>query len=561
MVTCTALLLSTGMLLSRPAMAGTPAPPLSAAKPAPAAGPKLLMPSLPASGARAAGAEGAAAAGSAPRADFDGDGRSDLVYRELDGSLTLSTQTTAVEFSRTGGSKDFVKDIIPVGDQDLNGGRPEVLTLTTLGRLELYGNASTTASANLRWYGNGWNIYNKVFSPGDVDGDGRADLMGRTPEGDLYLYLASGTPATPFQGRTKVGYGWQVYDQIVGIGDNDGDGKGDVIARKPDGSLDFFGSTGDPGAPFKQATGIGAMWDVFNQILGVDDQDGDGDTEVYARRKNGTLMVYTGSGTGGYDTRETLGATGEWAPVAQFGGAGNLPAHGKEELLAIDKRGALYWYHAVNNGGLSARQWIANGWGGVNLTNVSSVDPNGESDVVEIYNNRLYIESKDMGGGWNAFNLLAGPGDLNGDGSGDLLARDRSGNLYLYPTTVTGSALRARTLVSGGWQTYNWFFGAGDYTNDGRNDLLARTTTGTLYLFPGTGSATKPFQGRIKLGEGFNAYAKLVATGDLTGDGKGDFVAATPGGDLYRFDGGAAKNYFGPRAKIGYGYQTYSGMY
>ncbi|MFE9737068.1 FG-GAP repeat domain-containing protein [Streptomyces sp. NPDC006477] len=559
---CTALAVSAGMLLATPASAGSPAPRPHAEADRPAAA-LPLMPRTPAAKAdgRAAATEADEPVVAGPRSDVDGDGFSDLVVREPDGTLAFVTPTTATDFLRTGGVDQFVQDIVPLGDLDLNGGKPEILTLSVLGAVELYGDASTTGVAQRRWYGGGFSIYNKLFSPGDVDGDRRADLMARTHDGSLFLFLASGDRTYPFQERVQVGYGWQVYDQIVGVGDNDGDGKGDVIARTPAGDLKFYGSTGNPLKPFKAPVHVGSGWDKYNQILSVDDQDGDGDTEVWARLKDGTLLANGGSGTGSYDTLETISDPGGWAGVSQFGGAGNMPARGKEEMLAIDKAGVLYWYHTLNNGKLSARQQLGTGWGGVNLTNVSSFDPNGESDVVEIYAGRLYVEGDDFGGGWNAFNLHAGPGDLNMDGSGDLLARDRSGNLYLYPTTRTGSAFHARTLVSGGWQTYNWFFGAGDYTNDGRADLLARTTTGTLYLFPGTGVRAKPFKPRIKLGEGFNAYSKLVGTGDLTGDGKGDFVAATPGGDLYRFDGGAAKNYFAPRVKIGYGYQTYRGLY
>ncbi|MET9542722.1 VCBS repeat-containing protein [Streptomyces sp. NPDC006553] len=563
---CTALAVSAGMLLATPASAGSPVSGAGVETDRPAAT-QPLMPSTPPGAAkadaRAAGAEDAAPLGAGPRSDVDNDGKSDLLVREIDGSLTFVTQTQAVEFARAGGSSEFVKEMIPLGDLDLSDGRPEILTLSVTGGVELYGNASTTDFSQRRWGSGGFHIYNKVFTPGDVNGDRRADLMARTPNGDLYIFLASGDASYPFMGRVLVGHGWQVYDQIIGLGDNDGDGKGDVLARTPDGALKFYGSTGDPLKPFKAPVHMGHGWDRFNQILPVDDQDGDGDTEVWAREKDGTLRAYGGSGTGVYDTVETISEPGAWAGVSQFAGAGNLPATGKEELLARDKAGRLYWYYSLNNGKLSAREYLdeAGNWAGANITNASSFDPNGESDLLEIWNGHLYVEGKDFGGGWGVYNLLVGPGDLNGDGSGDLLARDRSGNLYLYQTHRLGTKVYNRVHVSRGWETYNWVFGAGDYTNDGRADILARTTTGTLYLFPGTGKADRPFASRIKLGEGFNAYSKLVGTGDLTGDGKGDFVAATPSGDLYRFDGGAAKSYFAPRFKIGYGFQTYNGLY
>jgi hypothetical protein len=45
---------------------------------------------------------------------------------------------------------------------------------------------------------------------------------------------------------------------------------------------------------------------------------------------------------------------------------------------------------------------------------------------------------------------LAAPGDFNGDGAPDILARDTTGLLWLYPTTGTGSWL-PRTQVGSGW--------------------------------------------------------------------------------------------------------------
>jgi hypothetical protein len=50
----------------------------------------------------------------------------------------------------------------------------------------------------------------------------------------------------------------------------------------------------------------------------------------------------------------------------------------------------------------------------------------------------------------------------------------------------------------------------GDFTGDGKADALARTSGGTLYLYPGTGKAsTDIFGARRSLGTGFNQYNLL----------------------------------------------------
>ena len=47
----------------------------------------------------------------------------------------------------------------------------------------------------------------------------------------------------------------------------------------------------------------------------------------------------------------------------------------------------------------------------------------------------------------------------------------------------------------------------GHITGDGKADFLARTSGGTLYLYPGTGKATSEiFATRISVGTGFQAY-------------------------------------------------------
>ncbi|MFH8580318.1 VCBS repeat-containing protein [Streptomyces zaomyceticus] len=558
---CTALALSAGMLLAGPASADSPAPRPAVEKPV--AGvkvPELVLPK--ADGARSAGTAGATAAGTAPRADLDGDGLSNLVFRGYDGQLYSTAGSDAIY--RGDGATTFVKDVVPLGDLDGDGGRPEMLTLSTDGDVTVYGNVTATSS-DFRWGASGWQIYNKVFTAGDLSGDGKADVLARTPSGELWVYRSTGTPGAPFHARQKIGNGWQAYDQLIGVGDSDGDGYGDFLARTYGGLLYFYGSTGSPYAvkPRKQ---VGTGWQIYNQIVGIDDATGDGIGDVIARGTDGTLWAYTGTGGGTYAARRQ-GSVG-WQVAGQIGGAGNVPAHGKEELIARDKAGTLYWYYSLNNGLLSSRQQTSDigGWAGATLFNVNSVDDNGESDILEIGGGHLYHQSYqglvDYGGGWGIYNQLVGPGDLNGDGTGDFVARDRSGVLWLYRTNQYGNAVHARVKVGSGWGAYDRIVGSGDYSGDGLNDLVARTKDGTLYLYQGTGQAGYPFKPRVKIGGGWNVYPKIVAPGDITGDGKADLLAVNSGGELFRYSGtGEAGTPFKSRVSIGRGYQTYNGLY
>ena len=52
---------------------------------------------------------------------------------------------------------------------------------------------------------------------------------------------------------------------------------------------------------------------------------------------------------------------------------------------------------------------------------------------------------------------VASAGDLTGDRVPDVLARDRSGILWLYPRSATGTWL-PRLRVGAGWNTVNALF-------------------------------------------------------------------------------------------------------
>ncbi|MFE7516102.1 FG-GAP-like repeat-containing protein [Streptomyces sp. NPDC057540] len=552
---CTALALAAGMLLASPAPAGAPTPHPVAEKPAVRSAPP--SPARPGSGTLRPGAAAAGVGASPQLSDFDGDGAADLIYRVWDGTVrTASTSTASTQF---GSFTEPPKDVVPIGNQDGNASGPEVLTLSARGTLSLYADA-TPSGGSLVWQGNGWNVYSKVVAPGDVNDDGRADLVARDREGVLWLYYATGKRTAPFSARVRLGAGWNVYDQLLGIGDDNGDGWADLIARDTAGTLWFYAGTGDKARPFAARRAIGGGWGVYNQIFPVGDDNGDGNGELIARDQNGTLWYYTGRGDGTLAPRQQLGDTGAWGWVPQFGGAGNIPVSGeKEGMFARDTRGTMFWYGATTSGLLSARGQFGGSaaWLGANFAHLSSMDADASSDLAEIFQGRLYVDGVLIGGGWDIYNTIVGPGDLSGDGRGDLLARDRSGVLYLYQGNGSGTGVAGRVKVGNGWGAYDRLVGAGDHTGDGRADVVARTPNGDLYLYAGTGVASAPFKARQKIGTGWNTYTKIVAPGDLNADGKADLLGIASNGDLYRYLNTSA-GAFTSRVRIGTGYGIYN---
>jgi stage II sporulation protein D len=97
-----------------------------------------------------------------------------------------------------------------------------------------------------------------VFSPGDFTGDGRADLMGITATGDQYLYGGNG--AGGFTGAgTKIGIGWGAFSTVFSAGDFTGDGKSDILGVLPGGDLRLYRGNGAGGFT-GGGTNIGTGW-------------------------------------------------------------------------------------------------------------------------------------------------------------------------------------------------------------------------------------------------------------------------------------------------------------
>ncbi|MFJ3817192.1 FG-GAP repeat domain-containing protein [Streptomyces sp. NPDC090056] len=170
-----------------------------------------------------------------------------------------------------------------------------------------------------------------------------------------------------------------------------------------------------------------------------------------------------------------------------------------------------------------------------------------------------------IGPGWNAYDRITGAGDLDRDGFADLVARDKSGILWFYGGTgrlTDNNRLKARVRVGGGWQAYDRLAGGADLSGDGRADLLARDKAGILWLYKGTGSATVPYATRIRIGGGWQVYDQLVVTGDLTDDGRPDAVARDKTGTLWLYKGtGSATAPFATRTPVGGGWNTYNQLF
>jgi GH25 family lysozyme M1 (1,4-beta-N-acetylmuramidase) len=144
---------------------------------------------------------------------------------------------------------------------------------------------------------------------GDVTGDGRADMVARKADGTLALYTNGGSNTAPYSSGIQIGTGWQPFSWFL-AGDVTGDGRADVVAAKPDGTLSLYTNGGSNTAPYSSGIQIGSGWQNFRNVA-LADVTGDGRADLVAVGQDGILSLYTngGSNTAPYSTAIQIGTS------------------------------------------------------------------------------------------------------------------------------------------------------------------------------------------------------------------------------------------------------------
>lgn len=216
------------------------------------------------------------------------------------------------------------------------------------------GNGSVNSGVKI---GSGWSAYTWQGSPGDVNGDGRTDLLTRRSDGSLWFYAGKGNGA--FASRVRVGTGWNTLT-IATPGDFDLDGRPDLIVRLADGTLHLYRilSNGSPSYLRK----IGTGWNGMSSIIGMGDLNGDRRGDVVAVRTDGTMFGYLSSGTGLVSARK-IGAG--WNAMTSMTSPGDMNRDGRADLIARNANGTLWFYAGRSGGGVISGRLIGSGWNGM----------------------------------------------------------------------------------------------------------------------------------------------------------------------------------------------------
>jgi hypothetical protein len=265
-------------------------------------------------------------------ADFNGDGKSDILWRHATGGDVWlwpmdGPTKTAETFVRTVGDTDW--EIRSVADFTGDGKADVLWRHKTTGMIYLWPMDGSTVLAET--YVSTVDPAYDIVGAGDFDGDGNADILWRhTTLGDVWIWTMDG--ATPL-GQLYVGTVDPAY-VIKDVGDLDGDRHADLVWHH--GTLGEVWVWRMDGATPLAETWVATVPDVGYEIVGVADHSGDGKADILWRHASrGEVWLWTMAGS----TRQAETFVGI-VPNTNYRilGTGDYDGDGKADIL---------WHHAT----------------------------------------------------------------------------------------------------------------------------------------------------------------------------------------------------------------------
>jgi len=259
-------------------------------------------------------------------------------------------------------------------------------------------------------------------------------------------------------------------------------------------------------------------------------------------------------------------------------GAGNFSGEGGNDLIGLrSPTGGTYLmqpsylYRGTGLGGFGRTTSLNHEFSNLDRIVFSSgdFDGNGAPDILTVTDGlgTLNLEPGNgrggftgartaIGYGWGVMRTVFGPGDFSGDRKSDILAINGAGYLYLYRGDGHGRIVGGGQKIGTGWGGFQTVFSPGDFTGDGKSDVMAVSKDGGLYLFRGNGLGRFTGGGQ-RIGNGWGSFLSVFSPGDFSGDRRTDVMAVNSAGDLVLYRGNGRGGWASGGLKIGKGWTVY----
>ena len=455
--------------------------------------------------------------------DFNGDGSSDIAWRNASGDVVTWNSNGAGAFT----SKDL--GVFPnawriEGTGDFNGdGRADFLWRNVNGDVQIKVSNGTGGfiSKDLGVVSNAW----QIAGVGDFNGDHETDVLWRNRNGDVEVWDSNGTGGFTGKDLGIVPSAWQ----IAGVGDFNGDGDADILWRNTSGEANVWYSNGSGGLAGKDLGLVANTW----QVAGVDDFNGDGKSDILWRNANGDTNAWEANGSSGFTGKDLGTVPSAW----QVDGNGVFIAQDLADIFWVNSDGAVQAWDANGAGGFSSvgLGTVTAGW---QIAGTGDFNGDGKPDILwRNANGDTVLWDSNGAGTYTGQDLgvlssawqIAGTGDFNGDGQSDILWRNTNGDTVIWNSNGSGGfASKDYGVVSSAWQ----IAGTGDFNGDGKADILWRNANGDTEIWNSNGSGG--FTGK-DLGVVPNAW-QIAGTGDFNGDGEADILWRNTNGDTVIWD-------------------------